>query len=187
VFVTEGRSTSILDGPLWTWEEEAFKEGSVILEVDTLTRVGSGNFLAKHLSYSFSALSCAYANGPQIEPIWEGYCLESQSVSLGALAFDWGLGERGWVGETIVAILAKAMVLEAWYLLLLTDLEELSAWCALSLCFPWPYFFFCCWEESLCDCCLSWGFFFQEEGWSPLGTPEWWAIWALVNLWENSD
>jgi len=35
----------------------------------------------------------------------------------------------------IVAILAKAMALEAGYLLSLTDLEELSAWCALPLCF----------------------------------------------------
>ena len=188
MFITEGGSTSIFNGPLWTWGG-AFEEGSMTLEVDASTGVGTENFLAKCSSYSFSALSCAHANGPWIGPIWEGHCSESRSVSLGALAFDWDLGGRGWVRGKIVAILAKAMALEAWYSSLLTDLKELSAWCALPPRFPWPCFFFCYWEGSPCDCCccLSWEFFFQEGGRSPLGIPECRAVWALVDLWENSD
>ena len=61
VFDTKGRSTSILDGPFWTWGGGVFEEGSVILEADASTGVESENFLAKCLSYSFSALYCARA------------------------------------------------------------------------------------------------------------------------------
>jgi len=62
---------------------------------------------------------------------------------LGTLAFDWGLGERGEIGETIVVMFTKVMALDTWYSSLLEglsleglSLEKKSTWYTLLPLFP---------------------------------------------------
>ena len=49
-------------------------------------------------------------------PLWEVYTIKKQSASQGTTTE--GLEERGWVGEGMVTILAKTMVLSIWQTLL---------------------------------------------------------------------